>query len=58
MLFVFFFFLFSFWFIIQRIALDKTMNKKENIAFLYLSDATVKKKENIAFYYLKYIKGH
>ena len=54
MLLVFFFF----WFIIQRIAMDKTTNKKENIAFLYLSDATMKKKENIALYYLKYINGH
>ena len=50
--------IFFFWFIIRRIALDKTMNKKENTAFYYLSDTTMKKKESIAFYYLKYIKGH
>ena len=50
--------LFFFWFIIRRIALDKTMNKKREY-YILLSDATMKKeKENISFYYLKYIKEH
>ena len=56
-------FLFFFWFIIRRIALDKTMNKRREYCILlfkwcYNEKKKKEKEENIAFYYLKYIKGH